>query len=136
MRGFLAVLAGAVIGAIVNGLIIAIGPVIIPPPPGADVTTIEGLRASMHLFGPQNFLMPWLAHAAGTLVGAFLAAKIATSGRMRAAMMVGGLFMIGGILNVTMLPSPVWFAIVDLAGAYIPMAYIGALLAGTRRSVS
>jgi hypothetical protein len=35
----------------------------------------------------------------------------------------------GGIANVFMLPSPVWFAVVDLVGAYIPMGY----LAGRRK---
>jgi hypothetical protein len=29
----------------------------------------------------------------------------------------------GGIANVFMLPSPAWFTIVDLVGAYIPVAY-------------
>ena len=130
MRTILAILAGAVIGAVVNGGIVALGPSIIPPPPGADVTTMEGLRASMHLFGPQNFLMPWLAHAIGTLVGALVAAKIATTGKRRAALIVGALFLVGGIANVMMLPSPLWFTIVDLAGAYMPMAYAGSMLAG------
>jgi hypothetical protein len=35
------------------------------------------------------------------------------------------LFLIGGIVNVFLLPSPTWFSIVDLVGAYIPMAFIG-----------
>ncbi|TGL88194.1 hypothetical protein EHQ68_10195 [Leptospira congkakensis] len=42
---------------------------IILPPKGADVTTMEGLKASIHLFEPEHFLFPFLAHALGTLVG-------------------------------------------------------------------
>lgn len=32
-------------------------------------------------------------------------------------------------MNAFMLPSPTWFTILDLAGAYIPMAYLGGKLA-------
>lgn len=108
--------------------IVMISGSIIPPPKGADVTTMEGLKASLHLFKPINFLMPFLAHAIGTLVGAYIAALIAANHKMKFAVSIGVFFLIGGIANVMMLPSPVWFTIVDLAGAYIPMAYIGGKL--------
>ncbi len=38
-------------------------------------------------------------------------------------------FLAGGTANVFMLPAPVWFSVVDLVGAYLPMAWIGAMLA-------
>ena len=95
LRNTLAVIAGALVGSVVNGFIIGISGKIIPPPAGADLTTMEGLKASMHLFTPINFLMPWLAHALGTFVGAILAALIAVGNKMRAAMIVSVLFLIG-----------------------------------------
>ena len=73
----LAVIAGVIIGSIVNMALVNAGPMLIQPPEGVDITSFEGLKASMHLFQPKHFLFPWLAHAMGTLVGAFLAAKIA-----------------------------------------------------------
>lgn len=129
LRNSLAVIAGAVAGSLVNMGIIMISGSVIPPPEGADVTTLEGLKASMHLFGPLNFLFPFLAHALGTFTGALLTALIATGRNVALALGIGVLFLIGGISNVVLLPSPVWFAVVDLAGAYIPMAYFGAKLA-------
>jgi hypothetical protein len=36
--------------------IIMISGSIIPPPAGADITTTEGLTASMHLFEPRHFI--------------------------------------------------------------------------------
>jgi hypothetical protein len=48
---------------------------------------------------------------------------------MKFALAIGFFFLIGGIMNVFMLPSPLWFTILDLAGAYIPMAWLGGLLA-------
>lgn len=128
VRNILAVVAGIIIGSAVNMGIIMISGSIIPPPGGADVTTAEGLKAAMHLFQPKHFLMPFLAHALGTFAGALLASLIAATQKMMFAMVIGAFFLVGGIANVLMLPSPLWFTIVDLVGAYIPMAYIAAKL--------
>jgi len=98
---------------------------IIPPPEGTDLKTMEGLLAAMPLMEPKHFLMPFLAHAFGTLVGAILAASMAVNYKMRFAMIIGICFLVAGIMNVFMLPSPVWFTIVDIGFAYIPMAYLG-----------
>jgi hypothetical protein len=125
IKNILAVVAGLLFGSVVNMGLIMISGSVIPPPEGADVTTIDGLKASMHLFQPKHFIFPFLAHALGTLAGAFLAATIAADNKMRFAWVVGVFFLLGGIANVVMLPSPVWFSIVDLVGAYIPMAFLG-----------
>lgn len=128
VKNILAVITGCVVGSIVNMSIIMISGSIIPPPEGADITTVEGLKASIHLFQPKHFIFPFLAHALGTLAGAFLAALIAANHKMKFAIAISCLFLIGGIANVFMLPSPTWFAIVDLAGAYIPMGFLGGKL--------
>ncbi len=127
-KNILAVVAAVVFGSVVNMGIILLSGSIIPPPNGVDVTTTEGLKASMHLFQPKHFVMPFLAHALGTFAGAFLAALIAANYKMKFAMGIGIFFLIGGILNIIMLPSPTWFTVVDLVGAYIPMAYLGGYL--------
>ncbi len=104
---------------------------IIPPPEAADITTMEGLKATMQLFELKHFIFPFLAHALGTFVGAFLAALIAASHKMKFALAVGVFFLIGGNASVLMLPSPLWFAVLDLTVAYIPMSYLaGKLVAG------
>lgn len=129
VRNTLAVLAGLLLGSAVNMGLIMISGSIIPPPAGADVTTMDGLTKSIHLFEPKHFLMPFLAHALGTLVGAFIAALIAATRKMTFALVVGVCFLVGGVMNAMMLPSPMWFNVVDLVGAYIPMAWIGGRLA-------
>ncbi|UPQ78712.1 hypothetical protein M0M57_13925 [Flavobacterium azooxidireducens] len=129
LKNIVAVVVGIVVGSIVNMAIISISGSIIPPPDGADVTTMEGLKNSMHLFEPKNFVFPFLAHALGTLVGAFLAAKIAANHKMKFAYGIGFFFLLGGIANVFLLPSPTWFTLLDLIGAYLPMAFLGGKLA-------
>ena len=125
IKNILAVIAGLLVGSIVNMALITISGKVIPPPTDADITTMEGLKASMHLFEPKHFLMPFLAHALGTLVAALLASLFAKSHRKRCALATGIVFFVGGAMAVSMLPAPLWFNITDLALAYIPMALLG-----------
>jgi hypothetical protein len=69
-RNVLALLAGIAIGGGVNMALIALSPSLIPPPAGVDVNSAESLSKAMHLFEPRHFIMPFLAHAVGTLPGA------------------------------------------------------------------
>ncbi|MCB0497017.1 MAG: hypothetical protein KDC79_12835 [Cyclobacteriaceae bacterium] len=128
IKNILAIIAGFVLGSVVNMAVIMLSSSIIPPPEGVDVTNMESLKASMHLFEPRHFIFPFMAHALGTLVGAMVATIVAATHKMKLALGIGAFFLIGGIVNVYMLPSPTWFAILDLAGAYLPMAWIGSRL--------
>ena len=42
---------------------------------------------------------------------------------------IGAIFFLGGAYMVSLLPSPMWFNILDLVGAYIPMGYLGYFIA-------
>ena len=108
LKNILAVVAGLVAGGIINTIIISVSGKIIPPPEGADVTTVEGIKASIHLFEPKHFLMPFLAHAMNALVGAFVTAKIAANRQMLLAMIIGIISLIGGIAAVMMIATHVW----------------------------
>jgi hypothetical protein len=125
LRNILSVLAGLIIGSVVNMALVLVSGYIIPLPEGAVVNTVEGLKASIHLFEPRHFLFPFLAHAIGTLVGAFSAVKLAGNSLLRPAIIVSLLFLAGGIQMVLDVPAPLWFNIVDLTLAYLPMAWLG-----------
>ena len=129
IRNISAIIVGIVFGSIVNMGIIMISGSIIPPPEGVNAADMESIKASMHLYQPIHFLFPFLAHAIGTFVGALLAALIAGTHKMKFALGIGAFFLIGGITSYFMISSPVWFGIVDILGAYIPMAWIaGAII--------
>ncbi len=129
LRILLSVLLGLVIGSVVNMGLIMVSGRVIPPPAGADVTTMEGLKASLHLFEAKHFVFPFLAHALGTLAGAFVAGLTSPGKSAVPAYVVGACFLLGGIANVFMLPSPAWFSAVDLLAAYLPAAWLGQWLA-------
>ena len=122
LKSGLAVLAGIFFGGIVNFGIVILSSSIIPPPYGVDVSNIESIKANIHLYKPIHFLFPFLAHAIGTLSGAVLAIKI--SKQTKIAYMVALVFLYGGISMVTQVPSPMWFTVLDLGLAYIPMAWL------------
>jgi uncharacterized membrane protein HdeD (DUF308 family) len=117
------------IGGALNMAIIMVSSHIIPPPDGADLKTMEGLKAAMHLMEPKHFLMPFLAHALGTLVGSCITAYIVPNQKIMYALLIATWFMLGGIMNIFMLPSPTWFTITDLIGAYLPMGFLGGYIA-------
>jgi len=131
LKNILAIVAGLVIGSIVNMGIIMMSNSIIAPPNGADVTTMEGLKESLHLFEPKHFLFPFLAHAFGTLVAAIVAYKIAATKKKTMALIVGCIFLIFGTINVFVLPAPMWFNAVDLIFAYIPMALLASKISNS-----
>lgn len=130
LQNILAVVAGIVVGSGVNMGLLQVGMDIIPPPEGIDFMDPESIKANMHLFETKHFITPFLAHALGTLLGAFIAARIAATQKMTFAMVIGGFFLLGGIANVMMLPAPLWFNVVDLGLAYFPMAWLGGRMGG------
>jgi len=135
LRLVLAVVAGFVIGSLVNMALVGLSASAVPPPAGANTATMEGLQASMHLFQPRHFVFPFLAHALGTLAGAVFAAWLAPRRKLACATVVGALFFAGGIAAVAMLPAPLWFEALDLVAAYFPMAWFGWKLAARRVNV-
>jgi hypothetical protein len=133
LRVALALVLGIALGGGVNMALIMLGPSLIAPPPGADMTSAEGLRASMHLLEPRHFLMPFLAHAMGTLVGALVGSVLAGSRRSFVAYAIGTAFLCGGIAASFMIPAPTWFKVLDLVAAYLPMAWLGLSIANRLR---
>lgn len=127
-RNSLAIIIGFITGSIVNMALVTIGPQIIPLPPEVDMTDPSKLAATIHLLEPRHFLFPFLAHALGTLVGALLAYLLAASHQALFARIVGALFLAGGIVASRMIPAPMWFIVLDLAVAYLPMAWAGVWL--------
>jgi hypothetical protein len=131
LRNVLALLAGIAIGGGVNMALITLSPQLIPPPAGVDVSSAEGLSKAMHLFQPRHFIMPFLAHAVGTLAGALAAYLIAASYKAQIAYVIGAVFLCGGVAASFMIPAPTWFIALDLSAAYLPMAWLGIRI-GTR----
>lgn len=129
IRLILAIVIGVALGGFVNMGVILSSSFFVAPPPGADMTTPEGIQAAHALLEPKHYLFPFLAHALGTLIGAFAAVKIEKEHKFAAALVVGSLFFVGGIQAARMIPAPTWFVAADLVLAYFPCALLGYWLA-------
>ena len=117
-KNILVLLGGCVFGSVVNmGLIIA-GNQLIPMADG-----MNPMDATM--WEIKYFIFPFLAHAIGTLSGAFIVARYTASHHMILAISIGIFFLLGGISMVFIMPAPVWFIVADLSLAYIPMGWYG-----------
>lgn len=125
VRNILAFVAGIVAMMFVKWAVTMVGSMVVAPPAGADMSTMEGIKAAMAQFGPQHFVFPFLEHALGSLAGAAAAALFAGSHKMKLAIAIGVLHLLGGIAAAAILPAPVWFIVLDLTVAYLPMAWIG-----------
>lgn len=130
VRNILAVILGFVIGSVVNMAVIAAGHAIMPPPAGFDGTSMEGVASTIHLLKPIDFVVPFLAHSLGPLVGVLAAMFIAVSSRKTIAIILGVLFLAGGIAANIIIPAPIWYRVVDVLLAYVPMAFLGRKLSG------
>lgn len=134
VRYILGVVLGFFLGGIVNVSILGFMGKLIPPPEGVDPRNFESVVAGMPRFELKHFIAPFLAHALGTFVSAFIAAAIVPRHKSKFALAMGILGLIGGITAVFLIPAPLWYDAVDLIFAYIPTAWIAAKIAGALTS--
>ena len=128
VRNILAIIIGWFIGSAVNMGLIETGHTLIPIE-GLNPNDMNALAKVMPTLSAKYFIFPFLAHALGTLVGAIVAGWIAASHKMKFSLVIGALFLLGGIAVSFMLPAPIWFIACDIILAYIPMAWLGGLIA-------
>ena len=75
--------------------------------------------------GPfKYYIFPFIAHAMGTLSGCLIALLLVRTYATWVVYTIGFLFFTGGIMAVYMINAPLWFDILDLSLAYIPMAWL------------
>lgn len=118
-------IASILVGAISNSLVLQLGLMLIPPPVGANFNTPEGLAASMPLLSLKHFISPFAAHASGSLVSAILLTWLLKASSKNPALIAALIFFAGGLYMVMILPSPLWFDMLDLCLAYFPMGLLG-----------
>lgn len=133
MRSILLSILGLILGALSNGFIVQLGAQVVEAPKGLDLSTEQGLAKAMPLMGVEHFIFPFLAHALGTLIGAYFVTRVRVDKPLIHSLAIGFAFLAGGVMMVVMLPqTPLWFILLDLLVAYLPMAYLGYRLGSLR----
>ena len=109
------VVLGIIIGTIVNmGLIISGWSIFVPTD---NFNPMNAMSWDL-----KYFIFPFLAHSAGTFSGSFFVSKFSSTRVM--PLIIGFYFLLGGIYMVTILPAPIWFILLDIILAYIPMSLL------------
>lgn len=129
VKNILAAIAGWIGGSFINGALVQVG-YLVYPLEGVDVTDFAALGEALSSAGPEHFIFPYLAHALGALVGGLIAYLIADGKHKKTmALVVGAIFLIGGIVVNVIIPAPTWFKALDIVTAYVPMAWLGGKIA-------
>ena len=125
LRNIFAVIIGLVVGSFLNMTVINLGYEIFPLPHGLDVNTEEGFKNAITYFKFENYIFPFLAHALGTLIGSLICTLLSKNYKLTFSLIIGFIFLAGGIYMVSIVESPLAFTLIDLILSYIPMAFLG-----------
>lgn len=129
IRNIVAVIVGFVAGSVFNMAMVSASHHVYPLPEGLDPNDFDAFKTHVEAHGlPTGALvMVLVAHAGGSFVSGFVCGLIARRSWYAAAIGLGILWTCGGIAMLMMLPSPVWFAILDVV-LYIPASVLGVRL--------
>jgi len=120
-------IVGVIIGIFVAGLIIwtvqSVNIRLYPLPESIDINDQDQMREYMKIVPSGALIMVLLSHILGALGGAWVGCIIADRFYLKISMIIAGFLLVMGIINLLMLPHPVWFMIAD-----IPSYMIGALI--------
>ena len=96
VRNIIAVIIGLVIGNVVNMSLVQIGYTVYPLK--INTNDMEALAKFLETADAKYYIFPFIAHAAGTLFGAFFAALFSKNRNFGVALIIGGFFFLGGIM--------------------------------------
>lgn len=128
MRNFLAVAGGVIVGAVIAALVEWVGHQMYAPPPGMDFSDPEAVRAMMKDIPRGALVMVLVAWALGAFIGGWVAAHFAKTAPLRAALIVGAVFLLFGVMTMVSLPHPLWFWVLAII-LFPPAAHLGGKVA-------
>ena len=123
-RNIIAVIIGIVAAGIATYFVESINTRLFPLPDDLNLQDIEAMKEHVASLPATAFIIVLIAHFIGALFGGLVSAKIAASYQMKVALFVGAFVLIMGLINLFMIPHPIWFMVVDIF-MYLPGAYAG-----------
>ncbi|MCZ6715519.1 MAG: hypothetical protein O6946_00485 [Gammaproteobacteria bacterium] len=113
-RKILAVVFGVVVAVVLIIAIEALGHTVYPVPDGLDLTNAEVLKAYMIDAPIAALLLVLGAWLVAALVGGLLACYIAKESPLVYSAIIGGLVLMGTVINLISIPHPLWFSITSV----------------------
>ena len=122
LKNIFIVIGSVIIGAVIIFLVEALGHMIYPPPEGIDFNDSEAMKSVVSNLPVGALLFVVIAYALGSFGGGFASVLISKQQNTTLPIIIGIILMIFGIINLFLIPHPVWFMIANLL-VYIPFAY-------------
>jgi len=133
IRMIAAVLLGLVVALATILLVEYLGMSLFPLPPGISLDDEQDLARLVEAAPLGKKLWVLMGWSLASLLGAFVAAKVAGRRRVGAALCVGGLIVAGVAFNAALLPHPAWMTVAGVL-LPLPLAWLAARLARPRGS--
>ncbi len=125
-KNILAGVAGVVIAVALVWVVEKVGHAVYPPPPDLNFADPDAMRAYIATLPLGALLFVAAAWFIGTLCGTCAACAIGTAKPVIFAMLVGGLMLIATIINLVMIPHPMWFSVPGIVGIVVA-AWLGTM---------
>lgn len=108
-RRAFAVTIGIVVGMVANMAIVQLGMSIYPPPQGFDPNDAATMASWVSTMSTSQLLFPFVAHIAQGVVGSLAGGYTNRDTALRTGTLVGGITALFCMLNLMLVPHPMWF---------------------------
>jgi len=129
VRGVVAVILGLLLAFAITFAVEGLNARIYPPPPGVDLANPESVKAMMALMPRAALIVVLVGWFVSALLGTALAARFARPAGWP-PLTVGILLLAVAVMQMYVIPHPVWFWVVGVA-IYPVATWLGARLGGT-----
>ncbi|MCW3126895.1 MAG: hypothetical protein JWO03_2553 [Bacteroidetes bacterium] len=124
LRRIMGVIAGIAVGGIIVEMGDSASRMMVHVPKDFDSQNTKAMADLVANMPVSCFLIMIAGYIVAAFSGGIIATLITGREQSRPAMLVGILLTIGGVINLTMFPHPVWFIVVSTL-VYIPSAWSG-----------
>lgn len=121
LRNIAGVVLGLIVGSVANMALIRLNVALFPMPEGIGMEDQQAFKAYIASLPPAAFLMPFLAHFSQVVLGGLVAAKVGKAAPRVLVGIIGGLTVVGSVVNNVIIQPPAWTWIEILL--YLPVIW-------------
>ncbi len=134
MKNTLAVIAGLIVSIIIFSLFEYLSNMIHPFPKDLDMANETAMKEYVSTLPSSALLIILAGYAIGSFVAGLVIGSVSKSSENKLPFIAGSILTIAAIINLAMIPHPIWFMIINLL-LYIPLTIAGNSITGKSVSV-
>ena len=127
-----AVVAGLIVGSLLNFALVQLNLMLFPLPEGLDLTDYAAVGEAVRDMPASAWILVFAAHLGQAFVGGWVAARLGASKPVLLALIVGLLTLVGGVFNAIAVSTPAWTWIE--MPLYLVVAWLAGRLEEKRRA--